>query len=117
MELLVYHVDTNSAYLSWTAVALLERGYEKVIRKIPAVIAEILKTGMVSFLRNPFLPRSMESEPEKASLRREKCLSLEVYPPDYDLYLHCSEAMYRILYEYTPVIQRPLWMKCGKRNL
>ena len=37
--MLVFHVDANSAYLSWTAAALLERGYRKDIRKIPSAIA------------------------------------------------------------------------------
>lgn len=36
--MLVFHVDANSAYLSWTAAALLERGYRKDIREICAEI-------------------------------------------------------------------------------
>ena len=35
----VLHVDANSAYLSWTAVKLLEQGYSEDIRNIPSVIA------------------------------------------------------------------------------
>ncbi|MDO4486677.1 MAG: DNA polymerase IV [Bacillota bacterium] len=107
MELLVYHVDANSAYLSWTAVALLERGYEKDIRKIPAVIA-----GNPENRHGIILTKSIPAKKygirtgESLFEARKKCPDLEVYPPDYDLYLLCSEAMYRILYEYTPVIQR-----------
>lgn len=37
--MLIFHVDANSAYLSWTAAALLEEGYGKDIRKIPSAIA------------------------------------------------------------------------------
>ena len=37
--MLVFHVDANSAYLSWTAAALLEQGYERDIREIPSAIA------------------------------------------------------------------------------
>ena len=37
--MLVFHVDANSAYLSWTAVALLEQGYEVDLREIPSAIA------------------------------------------------------------------------------
>ena len=37
--MLVFHVDANSAYLSWTAAAMLERGCESDIREIPSAIA------------------------------------------------------------------------------
>ena len=37
--MLIFHVDANSAYLSWTAVSLLEKGKKTDIRKIPSVIA------------------------------------------------------------------------------
>ena len=37
--MVVFHVDANSAYLSWTAAAMLEQGYKTDIRTIPAVIA------------------------------------------------------------------------------
>ena len=35
---IVFHVDVNSAYLSWTAVKLLQYGYNIDIREIPSVI-------------------------------------------------------------------------------
>ena len=38
-DMLVFHVDANSAYLSWTAAALLEQGYEVDLRTIPSVIS------------------------------------------------------------------------------
>ena len=38
-SVLIFHVDANSAYLSWTAAALLEEGFKKDIRKIPSAIA------------------------------------------------------------------------------
>ena len=38
MERIIFHVDVNNAFLSWTAIYLLEHGYEKDIRKIPSII-------------------------------------------------------------------------------
>ena len=35
----IMHIDANSAYLSWTAVKILEEGYENDIREIPAAVA------------------------------------------------------------------------------
>ena len=38
-ERIIFHVDVNNAFLSWTAVKLLEEGYKEDIRNIPSVIA------------------------------------------------------------------------------
>ena len=38
MERKILHVDVNNAFLSWTAVDMLEKGATIDIRKIPAVI-------------------------------------------------------------------------------
>ena len=40
----VFHIDVNNAFLSWTAVYLLEHGYKKDIRKVPSVIGGDPKT-------------------------------------------------------------------------
>ncbi len=37
---------------------------------------------------------------------RQRCPGLLVFLPDYDLYLACSDAMYDVLHEYSPLIQR-----------
>ena len=38
-ERIIFHIDVNNAFLSWTAVQLLEEGYNIDIRTIPAIIA------------------------------------------------------------------------------
>ena len=35
---IIFHIDVNSAYLSWTAVEQLKHGAEVDIRTIPAII-------------------------------------------------------------------------------
>ena len=37
MEQIIFHIDVNSAYLSWTAVEQLKNGAEVDLRKIPAI--------------------------------------------------------------------------------
>lgn len=103
----VLHVDANSAYLSWTAVSLLEQGYPLDIRRIPAVIA-----GDPANRHGIILAKSLAAK--KSGIKtgmslfeaQQICPKLEIFPPDYDLYLSCSEAMYDLLTEYSPVIQR-----------
>lgn len=103
----IMHVDANSAYLSWTAVDLLEKGYPLDIRTVPAVIA-----GNPDDRHGIILAKSISAKKYGISTgvslyeSKQKCPQLLVFPPDYDLYLSCSEAMYHILLEYSPVIQR-----------
>ena len=105
--MLVFHVDANSAYLSWTAAALLEEGYDVDIRDIPAVISGDPKNRHGIILAKSIPAKKYDIKTGDSLLEAtRKCPELLVVPPDYDLYLSCSEAMYKLLYEYTPVIQR-----------
>ena len=105
--MLIYHVDVNSAYLSWTAAALLEKGYGKDIRDIPSAIA-----GDPENRHGIILAKSIPAKKygittaESLMEARQKCPELAVYPPDYDHFLMCSNAMYDILSEYTDRIER-----------
>ena len=39
MERIIFHIDVNSAYLSWSAIDLLKKNPDSVdIRTIPAII-------------------------------------------------------------------------------
>lgn len=105
--MLVFHVDANSAYLSWTAADLIEKGYGMDIRNMPAVIS-----GNPDNRHGIILAKSIAAKKfgiktgESLFEAKQKCPELKVFAPDYDLYLSCSEAMYEMLYEYTPLIQR-----------
>ena len=107
IDMTVLHVDANSAYLSWTAVNLLESGYGVDIREVPSVIA-----GDPAERHGIILAKSIPAKKlgitTAVSLyeAREKCPSLLVFPPDYDLYMSCSNAMYDILCGYSSLIQR-----------
>lgn len=104
---MILHVDANSAYLGWTAAALLEKGYPVDLRKIPAVIAgdPADRHGIILAASIPAKERGVHTACSLYEAFR-LCPNLQVFPPDYDLFLSCSEAMYRILLEYTPLVQR-----------
>ena len=38
MEPIIFHIDVNSAFLSWTALSLLEQGETTDLREIPSII-------------------------------------------------------------------------------
>ena len=103
----IFHIDANSAYLSWTAVSMLEQGYPKDIREIPAAIA-----GDPENRHGIILAKSIPAKAygiatgESLFDARRKCPELAVFPPDYELYMKCSDAMYDVIYQYSPQIQR-----------
>jgi len=103
----ILQVDANSAYLSWTAAWLLEKGYPVDIRTVPSVIAGDPDNRHGIILAKS-IPAKKAGVGTGASLyeAKEKCPDLLVFPPDYDLYLRASNAMYSILTEYSPLIQR-----------
>ena len=58
---IIFHIDVNSAYLSWTAVEQLKNGAKVDIRELSAGIRH---PGTVLFSQNPLLPKNMASARE-----------------------------------------------------
>ncbi len=103
----IFHIDANSAYLSWTAAAMLERGYPIDIRDIPAVISgdPLSRHGIILAKSIPAKKYGIGTGMSLFEAKK-KCPDLAVYPPSYDLYMLCSNAMYQILLEYSPLVER-----------
>jgi len=103
----VLQVDANSAYLSWTAAALLEQGYPVDIRTVPSCIAGNPKNRHGIILAKS-IPAKKCGIGTACSVfeARERCPEILMFPPDFDLYLACSSAMYELLQEYSSVVER-----------
>ncbi|WP_455821869.1 Y-family DNA polymerase [Clostridium butyricum] len=104
---IVFHVDVNSAYLSWTAVKLLQYGSSIDIREIPSVIGGDIENRHGIILAASISAKELgikTGEPIFSAM--QKCRELKVYPPDYDWYVKSSNAMVQLLEEYSPKIQR-----------
>lgn len=91
-----YHVDVNSAYLSWTAayrVCIL--GEDLDLRDIPSVIggSEAERHGIV-LAKSGSAKRYGIRTGETLAEARCKCPGLVIVPPDYSLYVGCSKALY-----------------------
>ncbi len=103
----IMHVDANSAYLSWTAAALLEKGYPTDLRTIPSVIAGDPRNRHGIVLAKSIACKNIGIKTGESLFEaRQKCPGLVIESPDYDLYMGASDAMYRILSEYSSLIQR-----------
>lgn len=107
MERKILHIDVNNAFLSWTAIDLLNKGFNIDIRSIPAVIGgdEERRSGIV-------LAKSMIAKAcgvvtgEPLYQARQKCPTLQVFKPDHKYYHECSDKLYNLLFEYTDHIER-----------
>ena len=109
----IFHVDVNNAYLSWTAVYLLKNGYKKDIRLIPSVIGgdEDSRHGIV-LAKSPVAKKLGVKSAEPIYMARKKCKNLEVYPPDFSIYEEYSNKFYNYLKQYSPLIERASVDEC-----
>lgn len=105
---IIFHIDVNSAFLSWTAIEELKKDKNSIdIRTIPSIIG-----GSLEDRRGVVLAKSIPAkkyniitgEPIVAAVK--KCPELKVYSPDRRIYIKCSNAMYRLLQEYSSSIER-----------
>ncbi|MCI8666842.1 MAG: DNA polymerase IV [Dorea sp.] len=103
----IFHIDVNSAYLSWTAVEELKNGKERDLRQIPAIIGGDQKTrhGVVLAKSIPAKKYGIRTgEPVVSAFR--KCPGLVTAPPDHKLYRRYSNRLMEYLQSYTPVIEQ-----------
>ena len=106
MARLIFHVDVNSAFLSWEAARRVAKG-EEDIRLIPAAIGgdPEKRTGVVLAKSIPAKKYGIKTgEPIAMALR--KCPELFLARPDFRLYEQCSKAFMDICREYAPVVEK-----------
>ena len=107
MRRIVFHIDVNSAYLSWTAVEQLKNGAETDIRTIPAIIGgnQESRHGVVLAKSLPAKKFGIRTGEPVANAFR-KCASLHMEPPDHKLSHEYSGQMMTFLRTYTPDIEQ-----------
>lgn len=106
MERIILHIDVNNAFLSWTAVDMLNKGSDIDIRTIPSVIcgSKENRTGIVLAKSMPAKRLGIVSA-EVLYLAFRKCPNLKTYPPDYELYKRMSDNLFDFLRSFTPDIE------------
>lgn len=104
---IIFHIDVNNAFLSWTAVEMLKNGSKIDIRKRYAVIGgdEEARRGIVTAKSDLCKARGVKTADTLYSARR-KCPYLDVYKGDYAVFKKYSDMMYNYLLNYTDVIER-----------
>ena len=106
-ERVIFHIDVNSAFLSWEAVERLKNGEQVDLREIPSAVGGDIATRHGVILAKSIPAKKykvMTGEPVVDALR--KCPELVVVQPHHELYQECSRAFLSILKQYSDVIEK-----------
>ena len=107
MNRVLFHIDVNSAFLSWSALKRLEEGADYDLRTIPSIIG-----GDTSKRHGVVLAKSIPAkkfqivtgEPVVNALR--KCPNLVIEPPDHALYEKKSRQLMEFLTDICPDVEQ-----------
>lgn len=98
-----FHIDVNSAFLSWTAIELLKAGAAQDIREIPSIIGGDMtkRHGVVLAKSTPAKAFGIKTG-EPVTDAYKKCPHLKNFPPNHHKYEEYSKRMMRLLSQYSP---------------
>lgn len=107
-ERVIFHVDANSAFLSWTAayrVHVLGESFD--LREVPSVIAgdKASRHSIILAKSGPAKKYGIHTG-EPLFQAFEKCPDLIVAPPDYGLYVEASRHFVEMLRQFSPIVQQ-----------
>lgn len=105
---MIFHVDANSAFLSWSAAyKKLVLHEETDLREIPSVVAgdKESRHSIVLAKSTPAKKYGIQTgEPLFQAL--EKCPDLVVIQPDYSLYVQASRSFVQMLRQFSPMVEQ-----------
>ena len=106
MRRVIFHIDVNSAFLSWIAVKILSEGGSD-IRLVPAVVS-----GDPSDRRSIVTAASIPAKKLGIKTAMPVSMALRLYPKliivrgDWTWYKQCSDGFMEICRSYSPVLQK-----------
>ncbi len=104
---LIFHIDVNSAFLSWSAVEKLKNGDARDLREIPAAIS-----GDMASRHGVVLAKSIPAKAfgistgEPVAHALQKCPQLVLEPPDHELYRSYSRRLMELLASFCPKLEQ-----------
>lgn len=102
-----FHIDVNSAFLSWTALDMLEKGDSTDIRTVPSIVGGDTNTrhGIVLAKSIPAKAYGIRTaEPVVNAFR--KCPQLIMVPPNHQMYQERSNRLMSFLANFSPDIEQ-----------
>lgn len=102
----IFHVDVNSAFLSWSAAEHLLNGGTLDYRKVASAVAKTGENnGGIILAKSIKAKEAGISTGEVVWSAKQKCPDLLLVPPNYPLYLRASHEMKALLREYSPEVE------------
>ena len=108
MKNIIFHIDVNSAFLSWEAVyRLAHKGGKQDLREIPSAVGGdmAMRHGIILAKSGPAKKYGIKTGETILEAKR-KCPNLVLVPPNYGLYEKCSTAFMNILREYSDIVEQ-----------
>jgi DNA polymerase-4 len=107
-ERIIFHIDVNSAFLSWTAAYRVRvLGESLDLRTVPSVIAGDRESrhSIILAKSGPAKKYGIKTA-EPLGKARDKCPGLLVAEPDYDLYTTASRSLIALLRRVSPAVEQ-----------
>lgn len=105
---LIFHVDVNSAFLSWEAAYQVHvLGEKNDLRLIPSAVGGDIKKRHGIILAKSIPAKKYNIQTGESIMEAlTKCPDLVLVPPHYDLYEKCSQDLLSILKEFAPSVEQ-----------
>jgi len=106
MSRIIFHIDVNSAFLSWSAVKMVLEG-KRDIRLVPSVVS-----GDPSDRRSIITAASIPAKKlgiktaQPVSMALRTCPDLVIVRGDWEWYRQCSHGFIDICRSYSPILQQ-----------
>lgn len=106
MRRIIFHIDVNAAFLSWSAVKMLQEG-KADIRRVPSVVSgdPADRRSIVTAASIPAKQLGVRTA-QPLSMALRICPRLVIVRADWEWYKQCSEAFIGICRSYSPVLQQ-----------
>ena len=105
---IIFHVDVNSAFLSWSAAYRVNvLGEALDLRQVPSVVAgdKDSRHSIILAKSGPAKKYGIQTG-EPLFQAMEKCPELVVVPPDYPMYVEASRHFVAILRQFSPCVEQ-----------
>jgi len=105
---IIFHIDVNSAFLSWEACYRIHHlgGKVDLRTQVAAVGGDMtMRHGIILAKSIPAKKYNIQTG-ETILEAQQKCPELILVPPNYGLYEQCSAAFMEILREYSDVVEQ-----------
>lgn len=105
-ERIIFHIDVNNAYLSWTACEILKEKNIDIRNQVSIIGGDESKRHGVVLAKSPLAKKYGIITGESIYSARKKYKNLIVYPPNHKKYKEYSNKLIEYLSQFTPHLEQ-----------